>query len=91
MDRNYEIIELPKENWKGVAIPLVTKSDSFYDLIIEPMDCSGCKISLIRKRAEKEIVHTPEEYDFPDSLYQEHWEKAEAYGIVVIVGICWLV
>ena len=44
MDRNYEIIELPKENWKGVAIPLVTKSDSFYDLIIEPMDCSGCKI-----------------------------------------------
>ena len=37
---------------------------------------------LIRKRAEKEIVHTPEEYDFPDSLYQEHWEKAEAYGIV---------
>lgn len=82
MDRNYEIIELSRENWKGVAIPLVTKSDSFYDLIIEPMDCSGCKISLIRKRAEKEIVHTPEEYDFPDSLYQEHWEKAEAYGVV---------
>ena len=29
MDRNYEIIELPKENWKGVAIPLVPKGDSF--------------------------------------------------------------
>ena len=51
MDRKYEIIELPRENWKGVAIPLVTKSDSFYDLIIEPMDCSGCSISLIRKKA----------------------------------------
>lgn len=51
MDRNYEIIELPKENGEGVAIPLVTKSDSFYDLKIEPMDSSGCKISLIKKRA----------------------------------------
>ena len=30
----------------------------------------------------KEIIHTPEEYDFPDSLYQDHWEKAQAYGIV---------
>ena len=76
MDRKYEIIELPRENWKGVAIPLVTKSDSFYDLIIEPMDCSGCRISLIRKKAEKEIVHTPEEYDFPDSLYQEQIGRA---------------
>lgn len=82
MDDNFKIIELPKENWKGVTIPLVTKSDSFYDLIMEPLDDSGCKISLIRKKSEKEIVHTPEEYDFPDSLYQEHWEKAEAYGVV---------
>ena len=31
MDNNFEIIELPKETWKGVTIPLVTKSDSFYD------------------------------------------------------------
>ena len=86
MDDNLKIIELPKENWKGVTIPLVTKSDSFYDLIMEPLDDSGCKISLIRKKSEKEIVHTPEEYDFPDSLYQEHWEKAEAYGVVSAQG-----
>lgn len=82
MNSNFEIIELPKENWKGVSIPLVTRSDSFYDLIMDPLDSSGCKISLIRKKAEKEIVHTPEEYDFPDSLYQEYYEKAEAYGVV---------
>ena len=25
--------------------------------------------------------YTTEEYDFPDSLYQDHWEKAEAYGM----------
>lgn len=82
MDQNYEIVELPREKWKGTAIPMVTKSDSFYDLVMEPMDRSGCRISLIRKEMEEPIVHTPDEYDFPDSLYQEHWEKAEAYGVV---------
>ena len=80
-DRN-EIIALPKETWKGAAIPLVTRSDSYYDLEIHPLDSSGCTISLTRKQAEEDIVHTPEEYDFPDSLYQEHWENAEAFGIV---------
>lgn len=79
---NREIIALPKENWKGVPIPLVTRSDSYYDVEITPMNHEGCTIQLVRKKAEKEIIHTPEEYDFPDSLYQEHWEKAEAYGIV---------
>ncbi len=80
-DRN-EIIALPKEKWKGAVIPLVTRSGSYYDLEIQPLDSSGCTISLTRKQAEEEIVHTPEEYDFPDSLYQEHWENAEAFGIV---------
>lgn len=79
---NREIIALPKDNWKGVPIPLVTRSDSYYDVEITPMNHEGCTIQLVRKKAEKEIIHTPEEYDFPDSLYQEHWEKAEVYGIV---------
>lgn len=78
-----EIIALPKETWKGTAIPLVTRSNSYYDLeMIHPLDRNGCIISLARKQAEEEIVHTPEEYEFPDSLYQEHWENAEAFGIV---------
>ncbi len=46
----------------------------------------GCTASLVRKPAEKEIVHTPEEYDFPGSLYQEHWEGAEAWGVVSDAG-----
>ena len=77
-----EIIALPKETWKGTAIPLATRSSSYYDLEIHPLDSSGCLVSLTKKQAEEEIVHTPEEYDFPDSLYQEHWENAEAFGIV---------
>lgn len=76
-----EITALPKEKWKGVPIPLETRSGSWYDLEMTPMDSRGCTVSLVRKPAEKEIVHTPDEYDFPDSLYQEHWVNAEAYGI----------
>lgn len=80
-DRN-EIIALPREKWKGTVIPMVTRSDSYYDLEMHPLDSGGCVVSLTRKQAEEEIVHTPEEYDFPDSLYQDHWEKAEAFGVV---------
>ena len=85
-NRNIEIVPLPKEQWKGTSIPMVTRSDSYYDLDIGKLDKEGCKISVIRKTAEKEIVHTPEEYDFPDKLYQDHWEKAEAYGVVSDCG-----
>ena len=82
MEKEFEIIPLPKDKWKGTPILLTTRSDSYYDFEIDPLDKEGCTIRIVRKPAEKEIVHTPEEYDFPDSLYQDHWEKAEAYGVV---------
>ena len=78
---NLEIIALPKEQWKGTPIPMVVRSDSYYDVEIRPLDRDGCTVSLVRKEAEKEIVHTPDEYDFPDKLYQDYWEKAEAFGV----------
>lgn len=78
----YAIRHLPKEQWRGTPIMMVTRSDSYYDVEISPMDEKGCQIQLVCKKAEKEIVHTPEKYDFPDSLYQDHWEDAEGYGIV---------
>ena len=81
-----EIVALPKERWKGTVIPLITRSDSYYDLELSPLNYEGCTVSIVRKPAEKEIVHTPEEYDFPDSLYQDHWEGAEAYGVVSDTG-----
>ena len=63
-------------------VPLVTGSDSYYDFEIKQLDNDGCKIEFVKRKAESEIVHTPEEYDFPDSLCQDHWEKAEAFGVV---------
>ena len=58
----YGIVPLPKEQWKGTAIPLTTRSDSYYDLALSPLNSEGCTVSIVRKPAEKEIVHTPEEY-----------------------------
>lgn len=82
MKKEIEIIALEKEKWKDTPIPLVTRSDSYYDVEIDPLDKDGCTVRIVRKPAGEEIVHTPEEYDFPDGLYADHWEKAEAYGVV---------
>ncbi len=82
MEKEIEIIALPKDKWKGMPIPLVTRSNSYYDFDIDPLDKDGSTIKIVKKPSEQEIVHTPEEYDFPDSLYQDHWENAEAYGVV---------
>ena len=79
---HYDIVALPKGQWKGTPIPITTRSFSYYDFEISPLNSEECTISIIKKPVEKEIVHTPEEYDFPDSLYQDHWEGAEAYGVV---------
>lgn len=35
-----------------------------------------------KRKADPPISHYPEKYDFPDKLYQAHWEKATAWGIV---------
>ena len=82
MEDNIVISPLPKEKWKGTPVPMVTRNDSYYDVVIDPLGYDGCTVSLVRKKAEKEIVHTPEEYDFADGLYQDYWPEAEAYGVV---------
>ncbi len=82
MSNDIKIVALPKDKWKGTTIPLVTRSDTYYDFVIAPLDLNGCTVKIARKPSDQEIVHTPAEYDFPDSLYQDHWEKAKAYGVV---------
>ena len=82
----YDIVALPKDKWKGAVIPMITRSNGYYDLEMGPLSREGCTISLVWKAAEKEIVHTTDEYDFPDRLYQDYWESAEAYGVVGAAG-----
>lgn len=78
---NYEIIPLPKDKWKGTPILLKYTTNEYYDLeTIENDECF--EVKMIKKKFNNPVTHSPEEYDFPDSLYQDHWEKAEAFGIV---------
>lgn len=52
MNKEFEIISLSKEKWKGTIIPLTTKSDSYYDFEIDPLNQEGCTIKIARKPAE---------------------------------------
>ena len=70
------IVFLPKEKYKGTPVPLDYRNDSYYDLEIDPLDEKGCTISLVRKPREAFQAN------HHDSLYQEYWENAEAYGVV---------
>ena len=80
MKREHNIVALPKEEWKGVPIPLRYTTEEYFDVeITETPDAYEAK--LVKKKFETPVTHTPEEYDFPDGLYQDHWEKAEAYGM----------
>ena len=44
-------------------IPLTTRSDRYYDFEISPLSRERCTVSVVRKPVEKDLVHTPEEYD----------------------------
>ena len=78
---DYEIIALPKEEWKGTGIPLDYTTETYYDVetITGP---EGFSVMMKKKKFDTPVTHKSEDYDYPDGLYQDHWEKAEAYGIV---------
>lgn len=77
----YEIIPLLKEEWKGVPILMRYTTEEYYDLETTT-GSDGFQVQMVKKKFDIPVTHTPEEYDFPDGLYQDHWEKAEAFGIV---------
>lgn len=77
----YQIIPLPKEEWQGTHVPIRYTTEEYYDLETT-VGNDFFQVQMVKKKFEKPVTHTPEEYDFPDSLYQAHWEKAEAFGIV---------
>ena len=81
----WEIIPLPKEEWQGTPIPMRYTTEEYYDLesVWEPGEF---RVRMVKKPFDAPVTHTPEEYDFPDRLYQAHWENAEAWGIVSHVG-----
>ena len=77
----YAIVPLPKERWKGTPIPLSFTTDEYYDVAISEHG-GGFFIEMEKKAFDAPVTHNPEDYDFPDSLYQDHWEGAQTWGVV---------
>lgn len=78
---DYQIIPLLKEQWKGVIIPMRYTTEEYYDVNMKK-EADGYEIQIRKRRFDVPVSHYPEEYDFPDKLYQDHWENAYAWGIV---------
>ena len=78
----YDIIHLPKEKWKGTIIPIKYTTYKYYDVLVNRTD-KGFAIEIELKDFAEPATHLPEEYDFPDKLYQDHWENAYAWGVLV--------
>ncbi len=78
----YEIIHLAEDKWKGTIIPIGYTTDKYYDVVVNKTD-KGFTIDIEKKDFSQVVTHTPEEYDFPDKLYEDHWENAYAWGMLV--------
>ena len=77
----FEIVPLPKERWKGAALPMRYTTDAYYDLSVDG-GADGFTVSLVKKPLEAPAVHDLLDGDFPDRLYADWWEGAEAFGIL---------
>lgn len=77
----YHIVPLPKAEWKGTPLPMGYTTGEYFDLeMAETPD--AFRVALVKKPFDAPVTHAPEDYDFPDRLYPEYWENAEAFGIV---------
>ncbi len=79
------VVYLPPESYTGYVLPIGYTTNACYEVdFTESTD--GWQIGIRKTALAAPITHTPEEYDFPDKLYEPYWEKAEAYGILSDAG-----
>lgn len=78
----FEIVHLPKEQWKGHPLPIGYTTEEYYEVDVKKND-NGFAMTMEKRKAEQPITHTPEEYDFPDKLYEDWWTGACAWGVLV--------
>lgn len=73
-----EIKKLDREKWKGAHLPMRYRSSYYYDVIVSH---NPFEVRLKRKKYPVLFTHNCEDQKYPDRLYEEWWENAEAYGI----------
>ena len=81
----YKIIPLPKSEWKGTPIMMRYTTEEYFDLE-KTESTDSFSVKMVKKKFDTPVTHTPEEYDYPDRLYQDYWEGAEASGVVSDAG-----
>ncbi len=77
----YAIQPLPKEQWQGTILPIGYTTEAYYDVEMRREE-TGFTCRIRRKSLPEPVTHSPEEYDFPDRLYEAHWEDADARGVL---------
>lgn len=78
---SYPIIPLPKADWQGAILPIGYTAWEYYDVAMQ-REHDGFSISIRKRHLESPITHNPQEHDFPDRLFAEHWPQVQAWGIV---------
>lgn len=78
---NYKIIHLPKEQWTDYKIPMRYTTHEYFDVVMKEEE-NKFTVELEKKPLETPISHYPEEYDFPDRLYQDCWRGGLCLGCV---------
>ena len=74
----YEIVPLPKEEWKGTPVPMRYTTEGYFDVEIRE-DADSFHVDMVKKLFDKPVLHNP---DFSDGLYADYWPGAEAWGII---------
>ncbi len=78
----YKIIHLPKEKWKGTIVPIRYTTVQYYDVAVN-RNKNGYSVEIEKKDFAQPVTHSPEEYNFPDKLYEDFRETAYAWGVIV--------
>lgn len=76
----YKIVHLPKDRWKGQILPMGYTTNEYYDVEMS-QGVDEFSIHIKKKILEQPVTHGAEEYDYPDRLYDEFWQKACAWGV----------
>lgn len=76
----WQVQPLPREKWTGFRLFIDYDTWEYYDVIQKTTD-GGFSVDIVKKRSNEIIRRCSSDYDFPDSLYQAHWEKSEAFGV----------
>ncbi|MDZ7836135.1 MAG: GNAT family N-acetyltransferase [Alkalibacterium sp.] len=83
---HFDIIHLPKEEWKDTILPIGYRTDQYYDVILNKHE-SGYHIKIEKKGFRETVTRAADEGEDSDKLYGDYRSNPFAWGIVVDGGL----